>query len=57
MKNLVLFFFASMAFFACHDTKNGGLNDFKEVKIEDLTSANAPEGLEQHDNMWPAVCV
>ncbi len=37
---------------ACQGTKKGDLSDFKEINLEDITSDNAPEGLEFNDNVW-----
>ena len=43
-----------ISFLACTRTSKGDLNDFREVNIEDLEPASAPEGLVLRDSVWQA---
>ena len=52
MKNLLLLFFAITTILSCHKKKDSDYGTFKEVKLENLTTGNAPQGLEQRDGTW-----
>jgi hypothetical protein len=51
MKNLLLLF-AIAIILSCHQKKDGDLGPSKEITLENLTTTNAPQGLEQRDGSW-----
>ena len=51
MKNQLLFLLLAMTFLAC-GKKKGNMSDFTEVSLQDLTTANAPDGLERRGDEW-----
>jgi hypothetical protein len=52
MKNSLLYVTLLFLFIACQPAKTGDMNDFDEVRLEDLTTVNAPEGLVFVANTW-----
>lgn len=52
MKNLLLCVPLLCLLAACQPAKTGDMDDYTEVRLEDLTKDNAPDGLVFMDNTW-----